>query len=233
MRAAVFSLGALLALLSAGAQAQLFETERMLTKPVEPGQDDGRRAAKGDQGARLQILAAFDRVDARGVGHVGVDHFADGEGGQRLGQVHLLADHALQRRTGRGRVQLHPAAGEAVGIDAAQHHVGVGHGRLGAAEAIAGGPGLGRRAFRTDANAANLLTSDIDERDREFSTGERTAEGFYRVRNGLDQAISRGLSYAPFAIFSIASPLLAIAFAYLGIRMVRGQPAPAPTTRSA
>jgi isocitrate lyase len=52
---------------------------------------------------------------------------------------------------------------------------------------------------RTDANAAALLTSDIDERDREFLTGERTVEGFFRVRSGLDQAIARGLSYAPFA----------------------------------
>ena len=52
---------------------------------------------------------------------------------------------------------------------------------------------------RTDAEAANLLTSDIDERDREFTTGERTSEGFYRVKNGIDQAISRGLAYAPYA----------------------------------
>jgi len=52
---------------------------------------------------------------------------------------------------------------------------------------------------RTDAEAANLLTSDIDERDREFTTGERTPEGFYRVNNGIDQAISRGLAYAPYA----------------------------------
>jgi isocitrate lyase len=52
---------------------------------------------------------------------------------------------------------------------------------------------------RTDANAANLLTSDIDEYDREFTTGERTVEGFYHVKNGLDQAISRGLAYAPYA----------------------------------
>jgi isocitrate lyase len=52
---------------------------------------------------------------------------------------------------------------------------------------------------RTDANAANLLTSDIDERDRPFCTGERTVEGFYRVRDGLDQAIARGLAYAPYA----------------------------------
>ena len=52
---------------------------------------------------------------------------------------------------------------------------------------------------RTDAEAANLLTSDVDERDREFTTGERTAEGFYRVKNGIDQAISRGLAYAPYA----------------------------------
>jgi isocitrate lyase len=52
---------------------------------------------------------------------------------------------------------------------------------------------------RTDANAANLLTSDIDSRDQRFCTGERTDEGFYRVNPGLDQAIARGLAYAPYA----------------------------------
>ncbi len=52
---------------------------------------------------------------------------------------------------------------------------------------------------RTDANAADLITSDIDPRDREFITGERTPEGFYRTRAGLDQAIARGLAYAPYA----------------------------------
>ena len=52
---------------------------------------------------------------------------------------------------------------------------------------------------RTDAEAADLLTSDIDANDQPFCTGERTVEGFYRVRNGLDQAIARGLAYAPYA----------------------------------
>ncbi|WP_428265111.1 isocitrate lyase [Haliangium sp.] len=52
---------------------------------------------------------------------------------------------------------------------------------------------------RTDANAASLLTSDVDPRDRAFTTGERTAEGFFQVRAGLDQAIARGLAYAPYA----------------------------------
>ena len=52
---------------------------------------------------------------------------------------------------------------------------------------------------RTDAEAANLLTSDADEYDQAFITGERTSEGFYKVRNGLEQAISRGLAYAPYA----------------------------------
>lgn len=52
---------------------------------------------------------------------------------------------------------------------------------------------------RTDANAAQLITSDIDPRDREFLTGERTPEGFYRVRDGLEAAIARGLAYAPYA----------------------------------
>jgi len=52
---------------------------------------------------------------------------------------------------------------------------------------------------RTDAHAATLLTSDVDDRDRPFVTGERTAEGFYRVRNGLEPCIARGLSYAPYS----------------------------------
>lgn len=52
---------------------------------------------------------------------------------------------------------------------------------------------------RTDANGAALLTNDVDERDREFLTGERTPEGFFTVRAGLDQAIARAQSYAPFA----------------------------------
>ena len=52
---------------------------------------------------------------------------------------------------------------------------------------------------RTDAEAADLLTADIDENDKPFCTGERTVEGFYRVRAGGDQAISRGLAYCPYA----------------------------------
>ena len=52
---------------------------------------------------------------------------------------------------------------------------------------------------RTDADAAGLITSDVDPYDRPFITGERTAEGFYRTRPGIEQAISRGLAYAPYA----------------------------------
>lgn len=52
---------------------------------------------------------------------------------------------------------------------------------------------------RTDAEAADLITSDIDENDRPFCTGERTVEGFFRTQPGLEQAISRGLAYAPYA----------------------------------
>ncbi len=50
-----------------------------------------------------------------------------------------------------------------------------------------------------DADAADLITSDIDPADREFITGDRTPEGFYRTRAGIDQAIARGLAYAPYA----------------------------------
>ncbi|WP_206862066.1 isocitrate lyase [Lysobacter changpingensis] len=52
---------------------------------------------------------------------------------------------------------------------------------------------------RTDAEAADLITSDIDDNDKPFCTGERTVEGFYKTSKGLDQAISRGLAYAPYA----------------------------------
>src|SRR6188768_3765246 len=52
---------------------------------------------------------------------------------------------------------------------------------------------------RTDAEAGDLVTSDIDENDKPFLTGERTSEGFYRVRPGVEQSISRGLAYAPYA----------------------------------
>ncbi len=52
---------------------------------------------------------------------------------------------------------------------------------------------------RTDAEAADLLTSDVDELDRPFCTGERTVEGFFKTRPGADQAIARGLAYAPYA----------------------------------
>ncbi len=52
---------------------------------------------------------------------------------------------------------------------------------------------------RTDADAADLITSDIDPRDHKFIIGDRTSEGFYRVKNGVEQGIDRGLSYAPYA----------------------------------
>ncbi|MFC6084076.1 isocitrate lyase [Sphaerisporangium aureirubrum] len=52
---------------------------------------------------------------------------------------------------------------------------------------------------RTDAQAATLLTSDVDPRDAVFATGERTAEGFYRVRNGVEACVARGLAYAPYS----------------------------------
>ena len=52
---------------------------------------------------------------------------------------------------------------------------------------------------RTDAHSAALLTSDVDERDRQFTTGDRTAEGFYRVRAGIESCIARGLAFAPYS----------------------------------
>jgi isocitrate lyase len=70
---------------------------------------------------------------------------------------------------------------------------------------------------RTDALSATLLTSDIDEADRAFTTGERTPEGFFQVRDGIDSAIARGLAYAPYADllwFETATPDLEQAAAF-------------------
>jgi isocitrate lyase len=70
---------------------------------------------------------------------------------------------------------------------------------------------------RTDAEAADLVTSDVDDNDMPFLTGERTVEGFYRTKNGLEQAISRGLAYAPYADMiwcETGTPDLAYARAY-------------------
>ena len=67
---------------------------------------------------------------------------------------------------------------------------------------------------RTDAESATLLTSDVDERDREFLTGERTAEGFFKVRGGLAPCVARGLAYAPYSDLlwmETATPDLALA----------------------
>jgi isocitrate lyase len=77
---------------------------------------------------------------------------------------------------------------------------------------VCGAPSL--IVARTDAQAATLITSDIDERDQRFVTGERTAEGFYRVRNGLEACIARGLAYAPYSELlwmETSTPDLAIA----------------------
>jgi isocitrate lyase len=73
---------------------------------------------------------------------------------------------------------------------------------------------------RTDALSATLLTSDVDERDAEFCTGERTPEGFHRIRDGLEAAIARGLAYAPYADlvwFETSTPDLTEAEEFAGV----------------
>ena len=60
---------------------------------------------------------------------------------------------------------------------------------------------------RTDAEAANLITSDIDPRDRQFISGERSSEGFYYTKNGMEACIARGLAYAPYADHKIGLQL--------------------------
>src|SRR5258707_147205 len=89
---------------------------------------EGRPPAERDEGAAARILAALDRVDARGVGHVLVDGLADPEGGERQREIERGPDLALHRGLGGGAVQCHAAAGKPGRVDAAQEGIGVGHG---------------------------------------------------------------------------------------------------------
>ena len=101
--------------------------------------------------------------------------------------IHLEDQLAAEKKCGH--------LGGKVLVPSSQHILSLNAARL--AADLAGVPTI--LIARTDALAATLLTSDVDDRDREFCTGERTAEGFFRVRNGMQTAISRGLAYAPYA----------------------------------
>ena len=85
---------------------------------------------------------------------------------------------------------------------------------------------------RTDAEAANLITSDHDANDKPFLTGERTQEGFYRVKNGLEQAISRGVAYAPTPTWCGAKPACQISASPVNSRKLCTLPAPASCCRT-
>jgi isocitrate lyase len=99
--------------------------------------------------------------------------------------VHFDDQLSSEKRCGHGKVL----------VPIGQHIRTLNAARL--AADVAGVPSI--IIARTDSLGANLLTSDIDERDREFTTGERSPEGFYYVQPGIDMAVARGLAYAPYA----------------------------------
>ena len=127
---------------------------------------DGRGAAEGDHGAVLQLLAALDGVHARGIGHVLLDDLADAKRRVEALQAERRADRLVDGDARLVERELDRAAGEVGGIDAAQHDVGIGHGGLRAAAAVARRAGLGAGAFR----------ADIDARQR-IDRGDRAAAG--------------------------------------------------------
>ncbi len=142
----------------------------------QAGGVQGRRAAEGDQRAGAGVLAVLHRVHAGGAGHVFIDDLRDAAGG--LGQRHVqrCADRGGDGAFGAGGVQRDLAAGEAGRVDAAQRHVGVGHGGRGAAAGVAGGAGVGAGTVRAhhdalqridagDGAAAGTDLHHVDHRD--------------------------------------------------------------------
>ena len=116
-----------------------------------------RRAAEGDQGSIVRILAALDGVDPGRARHVLAHHLGDAEGSRIGRERHGVSDDGPERILGPGRSQRHLAAGEVTRGDSAHHHVGVGDGRLASAEVIARRTRLRPGAFRADREPAQFV----------------------------------------------------------------------------
>ena len=116
-----------------------------------------RRAAEGDQGSIVRILAALDGVDPGGACHVLAHHLGHAEGSRIWRERHGVTDDGPERVLGPGRSQRHLAAGEMTRGDSAHHHVGVGDGRLASAEVIARGARLRPGTFRADREPAQFI----------------------------------------------------------------------------
>ena len=119
------------------------------------------RAAEGDQREIAHVDTALDRDRGDAAGHVGVDDPDDAERRFLQARAHLLRQGA-DRAFGRREIERHPAGVEIVGVEPAEHQVSVGHGRLGAAQAVAGRAGHGARRVRPDIERA----AGIDPGDR-------------------------------------------------------------------
>ena len=159
----------------------------------------GRGAAEGDQRAVAQGLAALDGVHARGVGHVLVDHLDDAEAAMDRPPGPAARRCRARAPSLRLAIEREAAAGEAARVDAAQHEVGVGHRRRGAAAAVAGGPGFGAGALRPDLEALELVDrgdraaagADLDHLDHRDA--ERQAAALEEAVDAADLEAARRL----------------------------------------
>ena len=128
----------------------------------EPRGVERCRAAERDQRARLQILAALDGMHAGRICHVLFDDLADPESRFKPPQAERLADRLVDRGDGTRTVELDAAPGKIVRVETAEHDICVGDRGLASAAAIAGGPRLRARTFRSDIDAREA----VDRRDR-------------------------------------------------------------------
>ena len=142
-------------------------------------------AAERDQGAAVIGFAGLDRVHARRIGHVLVDHLDHRQGRHRRIQPERTAHLCRQRVLRREQVELHGSPGKPRGVVAAESQIGVGHRRMGAAAAVASRPGIGAGTFRTDADTAQA----IDMRD-----GAAAGADLHHLDNGNTQRQARSLA---------------------------------------
>ena len=158
-----------------------------------------RRPAEGDQRVLADGRAALDRVHARRIRHVLAHHLVHRVGRHRPGKAERFADLAFQRPIRQLGLQRNGAAGERRRIDHAQCHVGVGHGRQGAAAAVAGGARLGSRTLRPHRDALQRIHlrdraaagADLDHLDHRDA--HRQAAALQESRGAVDLEHARGM----------------------------------------
>ena len=156
----------------------------------------GTGAAIGEQHEIAGIETALGGDALHRVGHRGGGDAQDSVGGLDRAHAERIADLAFERALGGGDVELHLAAQKALGAEPAEHQIGIGHGRLGAAEAVTGGTGRSARALRAEAERAVVDAGDRAATGRDLENVHHGDLHRQRLFVAADQRRARGQSLA-------------------------------------